>query len=177
MSHQQQEDFLIGSLLRITTEALDREINELQERSGRFPEIRPIHSVVFLYLPPEGCRITELAERAHMTRQAITYLVDHLIEHGYLERVDDPTDKRAQIIRRTQKALDFHKMTKEHVLEIQGRWAQQIGKNDMQQLLILLRRLVHGVLDVEYQGSISELSDDKPETVGDVNATLRNAGS
>jgi DNA-binding MarR family transcriptional regulator len=154
-----QEDFLIGSLLRISTEALDREVTQLQVNSGRFSDIRPIHAAVFLYLPPEGCRITELAENAHMTRQAISYLVDHLIERGYLERVDDPTDKRAQIIRRTQTGREFHQMTKQHVLKVQQRWAQQFGEQDMQQLLTLLRRLVHDVLNVEYRGSISALSD------------------
>jgi DNA-binding MarR family transcriptional regulator len=165
MDGQNQDDFFIGSLLRIPMEMLDNEINVLHERSGLFPDIRPIHAAVFLYLPPEGCRITELAENAHMTRQAISYLVDYLIEHEYIERIDDPTDKRAQILRRTQKGWDFHKMTKQHVFEVQQRWAGQMGDADMQQLVMLLRRLVHQVLEVEYQGSISNVTDIVPGTV------------
>jgi DNA-binding MarR family transcriptional regulator len=167
VNNQNQEDFLIGSLLRIPTEMLSLEIKALRERSGLFPDIRPIHEAVFLHLPPEGCRITELAEHAHMTRQAITYLVDHLIEHDYLERVDDPSDKRAQTIRRTQKGWEFHGMTKQHVLEIQQRWTEQFGKQEMQQLLSLLRRLVHEVLNVEYRGSLSALSDVEPEAAAE----------
>ncbi|MCW2762703.1 MAG: transcriptional regulator, MarR family [Marmoricola sp.] len=33
-----------------------------------------------------------------MTPQAMSELVDHLVPHGYLERMPDPSDRRAKLI-------------------------------------------------------------------------------
>lgn len=155
MNVQDNNGFLIGALLRIPSEQLGVEIQAMRMQDPQFADVRPIHDPVFIYLPAEGCRITELAERANTTRQAMTYLVDYLVERGYLERVDDPTDKRAQIIRLTQKGWDFHLRSKQHVAEVQKNWGQQLGEQDMQTLMDLLRRLVHDVLEIEYKGSLS----------------------
>ena len=45
-----------------------------------------------------GIRLTHLAERALMTPQAMSELVEHLVSHGYLERMPDPSDRRAKLI-------------------------------------------------------------------------------
>ena len=42
-----------------------------------------------------------LAERAAITKQSMAELVAHLERHGYVERVPDPTDRRAKLVRST----------------------------------------------------------------------------
>ena len=49
-------------------------------------------------LDPDGIRPTHLAERALMTPQAMSELVEHLVSHGYLERMPEPSDPRAKLI-------------------------------------------------------------------------------
>jgi DNA-binding MarR family transcriptional regulator len=153
------DEFLIGSLVGITNEALAQRLDAFYPLEG-FPEIRQTHSIVFRSLPPEGCRLSELAERCHSTRQAIGYLVTHLVEHGYLMRIPDPVDSRAQIIQRTERGWAFHKAIKPYVYQVQREWTVAFGEEKMEQMLGLLREFVHNVLEVKYEGSISELGTD-----------------
>lgn len=60
--------------------------------------IREAHSAVFVNIDRDGSRLTHLAERAQMTPQAMSELVDHLVARGYLERTPDPSDRRAKLI-------------------------------------------------------------------------------
>jgi DNA-binding MarR family transcriptional regulator len=154
---RQDNDYLIGSLLAIPAEALEHEVYARYAQAG-YSDVRLVHSPIFRHLPPQGCRVTELARRGRMTKQAAGYLVDTLVEHGYLERVPDPTDGRAQIIKRTAKGWEINRLARQYVEEVQAEWTREYGEENMQQLLTLLRDLVHGVLKTPYQGSISQLS-------------------
>src|ERR1700747_1273074 len=60
-----------------------------------FGDIRPAHTAVFQHIDADGSRLTDLAERAQITKQSMGYLVDFLEQRGYLERRSDPTDRRA----------------------------------------------------------------------------------
>lgn len=51
--------------------------------------------------PPAGIRLTELAARANMTKQAMAELVAEIERRGYLQRTTDPADRRAKIIKFT----------------------------------------------------------------------------
>jgi DNA-binding MarR family transcriptional regulator len=46
-------------------------------------------------------RVSELAEREAMTQPGVTILVNRLAEAGWAERVPDPTDRRAALVRIT----------------------------------------------------------------------------
>lgn len=46
-------------------------------------------------------RISELAQREAMTQPGVTMLVNRLAEAGYAERIPDPTDRRAALVRIT----------------------------------------------------------------------------
>jgi DNA-binding MarR family transcriptional regulator len=152
-----QQGFLIGALLLIPADELRRRVQEGYMTAG-FTDIRPAHHVVFGVLSPEGDRIVDLAKKAQTTKQAMGYLVEYLEECGYLERVPDPRDGRAQIIRRTERGREVNRAAKRIVQEIQDDWAEQLGPERMDQLMVLLRDLVK-IIGEEYKGSVSNLSD------------------
>lgn len=151
-----ERGFLIGALLLIPADELRRRVREGYHVAG-FTDLRAAHDVVFGLLRPEGDRIVDLAERAQTTKQAMGYLVAYLEEHGYLERIPDPTDGRAQVIRRTERGWEVNRTARRLVEEIQRNWAEQLGQERMEQLIALLSDLVKS-LGVTYQGSTSEAS-------------------
>src|SRR5689334_20298315 len=61
---------------------------------------------VFQRLDPEGSRLTQLAASAQVTKQTAGFFVDQLEEAGYVERVPDPSDARARLIRISDRGLD-----------------------------------------------------------------------
>ena len=68
-----------------------------------FTDQRMVYDNVFPFVPPEGIRLTDLADRAGMTKQAMSELVNDLVEMGYLRRTPDPTDGRAKLIEFTDR--------------------------------------------------------------------------
>jgi DNA-binding MarR family transcriptional regulator len=63
--------------------------------------LRPSHTALFAFVSFEGTRITELAQRLAISKQAVGQLVDELVQMGVFERVDDPSDARAKLVRWT----------------------------------------------------------------------------
>jgi DNA-binding MarR family transcriptional regulator len=156
MADAREEDgYLIGALLQLPFAALTRRVQEGLAAAG-FADVRPVHTPVFRLLDPAGNRVTELAARAGMSKQAMGYLVDYLEEHGYLERMADPTDKRAQLVRRTARGWAVNREARRLVEQVQAEWAAELGEERMRQLREILADLVR-VLGHEYTGSISEV--------------------
>src|SRR5689334_24302588 len=55
------------------------------------------HTALIANLDLEGTRITTLAERAGVTKQAMGQLVGELEERGFVKRLPVPDDKRASL--------------------------------------------------------------------------------
>ena len=153
---QENDGFLLGALLLIPAETLTKRVFEGFAAAG-FPELRPAHIPVFQLLKPNGDRITDLAARARTTKQAMGYLVAHLEACGYVERVPDPSDGRAQLVRRTQRGWEVNRAARRLVKEVQDDWAVQMGAARMQQLLLLLQDLVR-LIGVDQASSIASPS-------------------
>lgn len=67
------------------------------------PGLRASHFQLAPHLDLEGSRITEVAARAGISKQAVGQLVDELEALGYVERVADPRDARARLVVYTPK--------------------------------------------------------------------------
>jgi DNA-binding MarR family transcriptional regulator len=64
----------------------------------------PFASASLLWLIDEGgTRSTVLAQRAGVSKQAMSQLVRLMERQGYLEQVPDPTDTRAKVVRMTER--------------------------------------------------------------------------
>ena len=64
----------------------------------------PFASASLLWLLDEGgTRSTVLAQRAGVSKQAMSQLVRLMERQGYLEQVPDPTDTRAKVVRMTER--------------------------------------------------------------------------
>ena len=90
-------------------------------------------STIFHHLREGGFRLTELAERAHTTKQAMRYTVNRLEEAGYVERVPDPDDGRAKIIRLTERGWELRRVADEIMAGIEEECARRLGEQRMRQ--------------------------------------------
>lgn len=75
-------------------------IRRAREAAGD-DRIRVAHTTLFPHVTFDGIRLTELADKLGVTKQAVQQLVDELEELGMFERVPDPEDGRAKLIRWT----------------------------------------------------------------------------
>ena len=89
-------------LLENAREAGFEELHRRLAERG-YADIRHAHGCVFRWVEPEGTRLTELAELAGHSKQAVGEFVCDLEARGYVERVPDPADGRAKIIRLTER--------------------------------------------------------------------------
>jgi DNA-binding MarR family transcriptional regulator len=91
----------LGRLLLEAHRAISGDLsNSLSERG--YPDIRPGHAALFVNIDRRsGTRLTELARRARVTKQAMMLLVDELEQKGYVRRVPDDEDARAKVVRLT----------------------------------------------------------------------------
>ena len=110
-------------------------------RAQGYAEIRPAHGCVFGNMGPEGARLTDLAERARITKQSVGEIVTNLEELGYVERIPDPEDRRAKLVRLTPEGQRAQTAAFEIFAEIEEEWAERIGAEKVEALRAALEEL------------------------------------
>lgn len=105
------------------------------------PELRPSQLRVLSRTPLEGIRVTALAERTQMTAQALGTIVDVLVLTGYLERVPEPHDRRAKLLRPTEAGRRVHAMARGKLADLEDRWRHELGDQQWRELRSALAHL------------------------------------
>jgi DNA-binding MarR family transcriptional regulator len=105
------------------------------------PDVRFAHGSVFQFLDDDGTRVGVLAERAHVSKQAMAQLVAHLEEHGYVERVPDPDDRRAKLVRSTDRGREVFAIARAGMAAVDVRLRRRLGDAKVEQLRTLLEEL------------------------------------
>ena len=119
-------------LLRIPYQAFIGRLHDEMAAAG-YPEIRPVHGIVFQQLSVDGSRVDEVAERSQVTKQWMGALVDQLEAYVYLARVPDPTDGRAKIVRLTEKGWEMTRVVWQISARIEREWIAQVGERRYRQ--------------------------------------------
>lgn len=102
----------------------NRVISAALARRG-YGDIRAAHGVIF-ELVGDGARVTDMAKRAGVTKQAIGQLVRHLEVAGYVTRVPDPTDARARLVCVTERGQQAAEAALDVLSELHEGWSQVI---------------------------------------------------
>lgn len=131
---------MLGVLLRQPLRALLTELHEGMAAAG-YPDLRPAHSAVFMNLDPSGTRITDLAERAQMTKQSMGALVKYLESHGYVTTTGHPSDGRAKVVCLTAKGRATEEPARRNIKRVQEKWSRRLGQGEMDEFIRLLRKL------------------------------------
>lgn len=86
-----------GQLLLLAAR-LFHEAGIAEIQANGHPGLRASHFTLAPHFELAGSRITDVAARAGISKQAVGQIVDELEALGYVERIPDPTDARARLV-------------------------------------------------------------------------------
>ena len=110
--------------------------------SAGYGDQRPAHNAVFANVPPEGIRLTDLADRAGISKQAMAELVSDLESRGYVRRDPDPSDGRARLIQFTERGWAAVGTALDAFNQIEADFADRVGHRRMRDLRTTINRLI-----------------------------------
>jgi DNA-binding MarR family transcriptional regulator len=140
----ESQELPIGMIAQQLQRAFEAECFARLAAAG-FTGLRMRHSVLLNALGTDGRRITALAADLGMTKQAMGELVDDLESNGYLERSSDPSDRRARIIRFTDKGQRALAMAVEIIPQIEREYAELVGPERYVQMRATLEELANSL--------------------------------
>jgi DNA-binding MarR family transcriptional regulator len=137
---------LLGLLLRLAYQHWAEDMDAALRAAG-FDDIRPPHANVFPFVPAEGIQVSELARLARVTKQTMAQAVEGLERLGYVERRPDPGDRRAKLVFLTERGQAVPRIAATTGPKVEARWAELIGREDLETLRDLLQRLLGALQD------------------------------
>jgi DNA-binding MarR family transcriptional regulator len=135
---RQRQD--LGVLLFVANRALEQRAFDAVVAAG-ITDITLAQARVAARIGPDGTRVSDLAEQARVTKQTAAFLVEQLERAGYVERVPDPTDGRARLVRLTAHAGPVVRAADAEVQRVLAEWAEHVGEERLDQLHEILRDL------------------------------------
>ncbi|MGV9674275.1 MarR family winged helix-turn-helix transcriptional regulator [Nocardia sp. NPDC003482] len=134
------EDMNVGVLMFIPYRAMESRVLGAIAGAG-FEDITLAQARMMARIAPKGNRLTELAEQAQVTKQTAGFLVDQLERAGYVERVPDPSDGRARLVRLAERGERARRVANDEAAAVEREWAAHLGVQRMRQLRDALTRL------------------------------------
>jgi DNA-binding MarR family transcriptional regulator len=131
----------LSRLLREFSRDFERKIWRGVAERGH-PDIRPAHIAVFANLGLGAVRVTELAERAQVTQQAMGKMLKELERLGYIARDVDSSDKRARDIKLTNHGVQLASDSLDVIEEVRAAYAAKVGEDALGDLEDRLRDIM-----------------------------------
>ncbi|MBN8677972.1 MAG: MarR family transcriptional regulator [Chitinophagales bacterium] len=117
---------------------------EVLAREQGFPEMKMIYFGFMANLHPDGSTSKEISERMRVSKQAISKLIQEIEQLGFIELHPHQTDRRASVIRLTEKGNDLLnaglKISEQIKLEV----AEKVGKKSMDAMIDTMKLWLEG---------------------------------
>jgi len=134
------EPLNVGLLLFLPYRAMESRVFAGLAAAG-YADLTPAQARVFQRIAPNGSRLTDLAAQAGITKQSAGFLVDQLERSGYVERVPDPADRRARLVRIAPRGARSVEASRAIVADVEAEWTAHLGQRRMTQLRHILTDL------------------------------------
>jgi DNA-binding MarR family transcriptional regulator len=129
----------IGALLRMTYRAARQRQFQAQIERG-FTDLNQAHLNMLIYPPPDGARLTDIAERTYMTKQAVNYLLGQLEDLGYIER-RAPNGRGRRLVYLTRRGWEVYEAQWESMQQLEAEWSAIVGRKKFEDFVDVLRQL------------------------------------
>jgi DNA-binding MarR family transcriptional regulator len=136
---QTAEGPFVGAMLRRCWQRTRHVINEAVRAEG-FTDLQEAHLAVFSYPQPDGIRLSELARRLNMSRQATNYLIGQLEQLDYFERRAAPGSNR-RLIYSTKRGWKVAHTIYASMRKLQDQWADEVGRERFRGFMDVLETL------------------------------------
>lgn len=127
----------LGRLLGHAMRQFDERVRQLMAHDAAVPltlsnlverdKVSAAHIHITRHLSPQGDRLTALAERAGMTKQAMSDLIDQCEAWGLVTREPDPWDRRAKRVVYTPTGREWYCAFHRAVAQAEAEFAMTVG--------------------------------------------------
>ena len=129
----------VATLMFIAYRAMDDGVIRAMREAGF--DVTVAQARIAQRIAQDGSRLTDLAEQAQVTKQTASVLVAALEQEGLVERVADPSDGRARLIRFTPRGEAAAKRAREVVMGVEQEWIDHLGPELAECLRVALTKL------------------------------------
>lgn len=132
----------LATLMFVSYRAMDERVRQAMRDAGY--DVTVAQARLAQRIAEDGTRLTELADRAGVTKQTASLLVAALEREGLVERVPDPADGRARLIQLSSRGREAAHRAMEVVIGVEGEWTAHLGPELTERLreaLVLLREV------------------------------------
>ena len=141
MSEAHSDRPSLALLLRVIYQHHSQAIESALRAAG-FDDIAPSAGNVFPFMRREGITISALAELAGVRKQTMAQAVEQLERSGYVERRENPADRRSRLVFLTDRGRAVTPVTHAAAAAVEHRWASLIGTDELERLRQELKSLL-----------------------------------
>lgn len=129
---------LLFKAARLLDEEAVRRVSALEGA----PHLRRSHTALLPHIDLDGTRISDLAGRLGVSKQAVSELVDDLEAAGVVQRTVDPDDARARRVLFTPRGLEGLLQGLAVLRELERELSRTVGERAIRQLHDALERIL-----------------------------------
>ncbi len=116
---------ILPTLFELALRALREGLLELS--ATRFPTLRTRHYRLLGFVPEDGIRPARMVELSGLTKQALFQALAPLEDGGYVTVAPDPADRRARVVRLTDRGHEVIAALHEVQARYERAWAAEVG--------------------------------------------------
>ena len=148
MKRQRQGGFLIAKIHQLSGRILSRKLRQygiaINPAQGR---------IMFVLWHNDGIPIVELAKKTSLGKSTLTSMLDRLESSGYVTRVPCADDRRAVLVKRTEKDKAFEKIYVALSQDMTKLFYSGFRKKEIDQFEAYLSRIFDNLVRHEKGGS------------------------
>lgn len=114
-----------------------------------FLDIRPVHTDILRTVEVGGSRVTDIATRCNITKQAAGQVIKELVALGYLHQMTDRNDTRVRMVVFTGQGMKLILHLGGIFKRIDSRLADAIGKKELAKFRVQVDQMIEKLDSVE----------------------------
>jgi DNA-binding MarR family transcriptional regulator len=107
-----------------------------------FTDVRPSHGFAFVRISRGDATMVDVANHLGISKQAASQMVELLVQRGYVERTQHPTDARSSALSLTGKGWACTRAAEESAERTIVEWEQAVGTGQIRALTAILAAVV-----------------------------------